>query len=594
MRLLLATLILLAPLPISHTRAAFAGRPAAPPQTVATPTPSPTPAATPTPDPELQEAERQAKLAAEEKKREEAERDAAKARGERLKAITQPLGAPNNVSVPQGNVQTDAAGWAESQALSQEAARQITERMTRFLCNAPKAVNGNALTIDNVVVYNQADFAALEVYDSVAEQLKQLVREFDSRHADAVKAFKETDPTVAFAPPDAIPDVSSAGAADIGVEALFAAPGIATGLVKSVAELVNLFRTDTSFVNQALVVNEDVIVSQVADYLSAATPAGATDRCSQRFSIYYPSFVPARLPLAADGTEPACPAGVPSVTATLETVSQKRFQALADIKVLGDRIEQLTKLGAAVTAKAEREKALKDKTAERAEKKEKLDDPNTPASVKKKLELEIAALDEEIKTLREKLIPDAIKAIRALSGKGNVTEEQFQKILQIILDNAPKFDEWKKRLAELKTKTEQLVASTEQLLARLNTPAEATQLTPLARLVRAERLRCVLGKPKTYILRVSVNANGTTKIKKNFFVDAKVRHSARAGLVYQLFDPRGQVMKGSSMQCYIDYQSSRGVYEAVGEGARKVECKTPPPAPTPTPTPTPTVAAGQR
>lgn len=62
LRLLLATLILLAPLP-----------------------------AAPAPDPELQEAERQAKPAAEEKKREEAERDAEKARGERLKAVNQPL-----------------------------------------------------------------------------------------------------------------------------------------------------------------------------------------------------------------------------------------------------------------------------------------------------------------------------------------------------------------------------------------------------------------------------------------------------------------------------------------------------------------------
>lgn len=304
LRLLLATLILFAPLPAAPA---------------------------PTADPGLQEAERQAKLAAEENKREEAERDAKKARGERLKSLTQPLGAPNNVSVPMGNVQTDAAGWAESQALSQEAARQITDRTTGFLCNAPRAVNGGALTTDNVVVYSRADFAALEICDSVSEQLKLLIKGFDGKHADAVTAFKETDPTVAFVPPTAVANVTDS-TADFFPAALFAAPGIATGVVKSVAGLVNHFRTDTNFVNQPLVVDEDVIISRVADYLST----GEATRCARRFFIYYPSFVPARLP-AASPTPQTCPAGVTRVTATVETVGQKRFQAPADAKVPGDR-----------------------------------------------------------------------------------------------------------------------------------------------------------------------------------------------------------------------------------------------------------------
>jgi hypothetical protein len=48
----------------------------------------------------------------------------------------------------------------------------------------------------------------------------------------------------------------------------FAAPGIATGLIKSVAELINLFRTDTTFTNKAITVSEDVVVSYVVEDLT--------------------------------------------------------------------------------------------------------------------------------------------------------------------------------------------------------------------------------------------------------------------------------------------------------------------------------------
>lgn len=567
---LLVFALLLSTLPPAATARPLRAAPAAPvaPSPEETPTPSPTPAAspspTPTPDKELEEAERATKLAEEKKKKEVAEKDAQEARDARLKALVQPLGAPNNVTVPQGNVQTDAAGWAESQALAQEGARQITMRLARFLCKNPKDIKNAAIPIENLVVYNNGDVAAIELYDSIREQLDYLVKEFEDKHQEALKTLAETDPK---APPPAPPAVDTTDFT--GIETAFALPGIATGLVKSVAELLNLFRTDTNFVNQSVTINEDTVVSYIADYLSNDTPGltEATDDdagCTQRFYIYYPLYMPPQPP---DGVAKACPK-IKSIGAVITTITQAKNGATLDIEALGKRIELLTKIGEAVAPKKAKEKAKEAKNKAVAEKKEALKNPKLTKAQKKKLNDEIKALNEEIEAL-DKEIKDADKAVKAAAGLGDDAPPEQ---LAAVVKNSAKFDAWKKRLNDLKSKTELLVTTTEQLIIKLNTPEEGTRLTALARLLRAERLKCVMNSPNTYTLRVAVTANGTTKIKKNLFVDAKVRHSARAGLVYQLFDMYGRVVKGSTMQCYIDYQSARGVHDALSGSGVPVVC----------------------
>src|SRR6185295_20153400 len=101
MRLLLVIILLISSLPIStaprvhaaHVVRSGVAAYANPPREDPTPTPSPTP----TPDPVLEQAERDAKLAEELKKKAVSDQERAEAEAARLKALTQPLGAPSNI-----------------------------------------------------------------------------------------------------------------------------------------------------------------------------------------------------------------------------------------------------------------------------------------------------------------------------------------------------------------------------------------------------------------------------------------------------------------------------------------------------------------
>jgi hypothetical protein len=128
---------------------------------------------------------------------------------------------------------------------------------------------------------------------------------------------------------------------------------------------------------------------------------------------------------------------------------------------------------------------------------------------------------------------------------------------------------WLKDLKQFQAQTQPLIDAANQITTKLDTQDEATKMTALAQLLKAEQLATVLSDDKTFTLRVSVAANGTTKIKKNIFVDAKVRHSAGANLVYQLFNHNGEVVLGDAMQFYFDYKSATQVRDQVAAGQKQ-------------------------
>ncbi len=164
-------------------------------------------------------------------------------------------------------------------------------------------------------------------------------------------------------------------------------------------------------------------------------------------------------------------------------------------------------------------------------------------------------LDGEIADLKAK-IEEAGKAIADATGNNL---DRF---------NA-KFKGWLKDLKQFQAQTQLLIDAANQITTKLDTQDEATRMTALAQLLKAEQLATVLSDDKTFTLRVSVAANGTTKIKKNIFVDAKVRHSAGANLVYQLFNHNGEVVLGDAMQFYFDYKSATQVRDQVAAGQKQ-------------------------
>ncbi|GEM_PF-3206197 len=505
--------------------------------------PKETPTPTPTPDEVLEQAKRESQIADELKKKAVADKERAEAENAKLKAEAQPLGAAN-VTVPTGSVQTDAAGWVESQMLAQEAARQISGFLKNRLCDENVRIIGwpapaspsPSPKIQSLVIYNNGDLAGVELYNTVNGQLEKLKVEITAENDRANKLLAATNPTAA-------PSPTQDSTKDPALAAL-AAPGIATGMIKSVAELINLFRTDTRFENRSVQISEDMVVSHLVNFINS----DASGRCSQQIQIYYPALFPPKLTQSSE-TSP--------LVQKLTDVERLKNEAANIVERIDKRTEQLAKLGATVD---DVNKKHKTETAKNEELKKK--------QVQKcHSKPQCQALKTEIANLRKE-IEDIGKAIKDLDGAlGNTPAEVAN-----VKDNAAKnFKKWLELLAAEKVKVQALINSINLLSSKLNTPDESVKLTAMAQLLRAEKLSEILVKPLTFTLRVAVTANGTTKIKKNLFVDAKVRHSAGANLVYQLFNNDGALVQGNVMQCYIDYRSSQQVRDIVSD-VKKVEC----------------------
>ena len=487
------------------------------------PSPEPTPA--PTPDVELDQAKRAAMLAEERKRKEVAEQEEAAARRDKLKAQFEPFGDPTKVSVPTGSVTTDQAGFVESQMLAQEAAREITDRLSKFLRARTFSVTSTSggkqhaqiVCAETLVIYNSSDITTLALYSSVLDQLKSFQREFEEKHGEAGSLLLETDPKD--------PQKSIA-------PAVLAAPGIATGLIKSVAELVNLFRTDTEFKNKNITITEDMIVSYL---IHSFNEEGKTKRnakaaaCSKLPAIFYPALYPPNL-LAASGDS--------ELIKIIRALGDAKATAKADVGLLDARIKLIEGIAANIENKGKKEKEKAAKEKEKAA----LKDPRC----------------------RKKSCQELAQAIEKLQGEITKLDDAIKNAKVADLDLfAREHEEWLRKLKLLKAQTEFLIESADQVTLKLNTPDDATKLTAMAQLLRAERLAQVLNQDTSFTLRVAATANGTTKIKKNLFVDAKVRHSAGANLVYQLFDRTGRVVMGDTMQFYYDYKSSKAVREEV-------------------------------
>ena len=233
------------------------------------------PTPTPTPDQELEDAKRRTALLLERQKQEQALQAEAEAQNAKLKAQLQPLG-PSTVSVPGGNVTTDQAGFVEVQMLAQAAARNLATRLGKELCgktvvvavpNAKGDPTPTTVNVATLVVYSSSDIAALAVYRPMMDQLKQLERDFTERENDASQTLTDTDPAVAGASPgkDFAP--------------LLAAPA-ATLMIKSVAELVNLFRSDTQFQNKTVAITDDMVMSYVIEALNGSITDAPTEKIS--------------------------------------------------------------------------------------------------------------------------------------------------------------------------------------------------------------------------------------------------------------------------------------------------------------------------
>lgn len=256
---------------------------------------------TTTKDPELVAAEREAALAKARKEKAEAELATTKAQ------LT-PLTDQSKITSPSGDVTstTDQAGFVETQMLAQEAAREIAGQLKTRLIKAK---------VKTLIIYNNIEIASLSALAAVLEQLEQLAREFDEQEANTDQVLADAtlimEESAAAVPPAFAELVSS----------LILVPSIATGVVKSVAELVNLFRTTTEFKRQAVTVTEDMIVSYLVN------------KFGEDVTVYYPAFFP---PNVIDTS------GTPGFAAALKKLDENRLAAQSRIAELESMATNLT------------------------------------------------------------------------------------------------------------------------------------------------------------------------------------------------------------------------------------------------------------
>lgn len=268
----------------------------------------------PTPDPILEAAQREAALAKANADKAESEKKTAEAERDKLKAAAQPFGTPN-ITAPSGDVSTDSSGFVETQILGQEAARVITSRFAQELTGVkPKP--------QIIIIYSGNDITAVSAYMPVLLELRQFNAELTTSHTEAVKKINAARVLLL--------DIETAPQMDPLTLAM-AAPAIATGAVKSVAELAQLFRSTTKFSNKDVTIPEDTVVSYLVNYMNGVR-------------VFYPSLFPVNLSKFADKTE---------LSDEFDQIQSNKLIAADDIKQITAKVEELAKLKTALKAKLE-------------------------------------------------------------------------------------------------------------------------------------------------------------------------------------------------------------------------------------------------
>ena len=449
---------------------------------------SPSDTAPTSPNPLVKAAQDEAALAKAQAEKAKAEKEIVEHQRDKMKAELMPVAASDKVAAPTGDVTTDEAGFVETQILGQAATRKIAKMLAADLKD-----------IKTLVIYNAADIQGLTAYGALLQELNEFVREFELKQVNAVEVINATENTLES--PDFEPPKEAA--ADFLMAAI-AAPAIAAGAIKSIAELINLFRTTTEIKNKTLSGTEDLVISYLVREFNEMKPSAAT-------AVYSPALFPPRLLDSSDQTE---------LVLALTEIRQGRFTAHSDLK----KIAALAARIAAATTETQADLAATKNeiiTNEAALAKLAPDDPQRPP------------LETALKKLRE---------------DKHTLENRLEKFAAAASD-----------LNDIKSKVEFIVASAEQLLGGLETPDAATKQTPLSKLLVIAHLHKLLNDADTFTLRYAATANGTTKIKKNFFWNASVRHSAGATLAYQLFNREGRIVRANAFQWYFDWKTSEEI-----------------------------------
>jgi hypothetical protein len=354
----------------------------------------------------------------------EAERDAIKARRESVAGPT--------LTAPTGDVTTNDAIFIETRVLAHTAAQSLMKTLATVL----KDIGATA-----VVIHNDQDIASLSQYAVILEQ-GRLFRD----------SFKE-----------ALGEANNALTAIPGTAALFdplLIPTAAAGLTRSVADLMQLFRTTTDLKGQEVSIDNETLVALLQRELRSA---------KQTVTVFYPSLYPIDVLTSSGAVSP--------LSELVKETAGQREAATTLIPKLDGRSAELT------TKQAEIKK-------------------NNPANAQ---------------TL--------------------ITQHELVKT----------------RIASATSRLRALIAAHEQLMTQLSSIDPQSKVSTHAQLLRVERLATKLKAAHTYMLKVTGAAKGTNRVRKNFFRNAKIEHTAGCEVRFFLFGPDGALKYADSVFEYTSY-----------------------------------------
>lgn len=192
---------------------------------------------------------------------------------QRMSEIMNALPKSSTAKVPAGDTtfKDQANASPETAALSYGALTEVSATVAAAIRKITSEYDGYA----GFVIHNEDDFKALARYRFYKNQLETTLRNYRELRADAAALRKELGlPATPTSP------VGDDGAMSIdGATAAIQLPAMGTGILRSVADLISLFQTDTTIEVGKVTMDDQAVGTAMADALMQSNP---------RLEIFFP------------------------------------------------------------------------------------------------------------------------------------------------------------------------------------------------------------------------------------------------------------------------------------------------------------------
>lgn len=293
-----------------------------------------------------------------------------------------------------------------------------------------------------------------------------------------------------------------------------------TQLVKGVADLVNLFRTETTINSQTITVDSRWIVTNLANQLLATN----SKQCKVT-AIYHPAVYPLTVPKGAKSAIfDVYKQLMDDVLAGDKEANENNKKVAQLSKEKGVEETKIAKLQGQIDEQKQKDEARKKNKGGRSSKKQNRKQPQDRPFDIAQAEANIRKSQEWIAHLEQR-----IERLQAAAASLNTFKASLSKLFEI-----------------------------------LTSVDDATKQPIFNGLVGAERLSDLLADSGTYVLTLNVKSSGTNRSRRNMFFNTKLDHSGGASIDANLFNNLDQLVFGKVESFYIEFTGSKKIRERSG------------------------------